>query len=190
MVGRSGMTFIASRSEHRLRMVRAEPIRDGPGMNRFVVARLFEPDGEAAYRPVAHRLHQCDDGRGIDAARQKRTQGDIRHHLAAQGLPEELLQHRDGVFRASPKRLVASPFRGLGGTPECRDAGFLRQVIQLQDTPRAQLADACVDRIGAGTKLWRIRSARLPRSISGRHAPSARKALISEAKAKLRPIQP
>jgi hypothetical protein len=53
----------------------------GPGVGRFVKAGFLEADHEGAHRPVALRLQQGCDQRGINATREERAEGHIRHSL-------------------------------------------------------------------------------------------------------------
>ena len=83
-----------------LGMFGAEMRGHGLGVLGLVVTCLVKADREGQGRAVREVLHQRDHGRGIDAARQERAQGHVRHELAAYRVEKERLERTHGVLGA------------------------------------------------------------------------------------------
>src|SRR6202000_2822097 len=97
----------------------------------------------------ALRLHQRDDGRAVDAARQQRTQRHVRYHLPTDGIAQQrveavarlLVVHLMTLRRAAPRRLERVPI--------ARDYRLLPPG-HLQEAAGRQLVDALVDCVRRG----------------------------------------
>src|SRR5262249_18274392 len=61
-----------------LGVIGAEMLRYSFRIRCFVVARFVEPDGEGFYWPRALLLHQRDDRRAVDPARQEGAERHVR----------------------------------------------------------------------------------------------------------------
>ncbi len=98
-------------------VVRSEVCRDGLGVVGLVVGGLGETDRERAHGPAARLLHQRNDTRGVDAAREKGPQRDVRDHAGANGVAQMLFQGVNGGFRALGPWVCQPGAGGLCGRP-------------------------------------------------------------------------
>jgi hypothetical protein len=94
----------------------AQVLRHRPRVRGLVVALLLKADGEGVHRPAAARLHERDDQRRIDPARQKRSYRHVRDHAAADGVAEQRIE--------SVESLRFADFQAIG----LRGRGDLRGV--------------------------------------------------------------
>ena len=85
-----------------LGVIGAEVAGDGLGVRRLVVARLVEADGEGRTGRGLMRLHQRDDGRGIDAAGEERAERHVGDHLRLHGVAQQRFECVDGLLSACP----------------------------------------------------------------------------------------
>ena len=80
-------------------MLRAQVLRHGARVGRFVEPRLFKPHGKSFDRAsptfLCLLLHQRDDGRRINPTRQERAQRHIGQRLQAHRFGQPLLQRID-----------------------------------------------------------------------------------------------
>ena len=135
------------RLDHQLVVVGPVALGDEARVGQLVVGPppVGEADREGLHPRAARPRHARDDDRRIDAARQKRAEGDVRHEAD----PHRLLDRR-----AHPLGCFALGQTAEGG----REAGA---VIAAHDRPPAapdlervsggQLLEPLVDRVGAGT---------------------------------------
>ena len=91
-------------------MISAKVSGDGPGMDRFVVARLVESNSEGPHRPTTLYLHQRDHGRRVYSSGQHRSERHVGLHPALYCIFEKrfelLLVYRVDRFARSLKVLV------------------------------------------------------------------------------------
>ena len=94
--------------EHQLGVIGAEMARHRPRAVRFVERFFAKADREGLHRPARRALHQCDDGRGIDAAGQERAERHVGDHLPLHRIGQEAVQLLDDlVFRPLIAPLLA-----------------------------------------------------------------------------------
>ena len=100
------------------------------------------------HRALRQVLHQRHHGGGIDAARQERAQGHVRHHLSPRGVDQQRLQRVDrSLGRGEGRRVRAAAPRGhLGTRPVGPALRIGRGERQGRDLTGAQLGDALIDR--------------------------------------------
>ena len=96
-----------SRLDVEFSVVGAEMGGDLPGAVRFVIPSLMKADRERLYRPGALRLHQRDDGRGIDPAGQECAEWHVGNHPQTDGVAQERIETLDG-FVCVRRRIVAA----------------------------------------------------------------------------------
>src|SRR5205085_6918598 len=73
-------------------MIGPQVVRHGRRIKRLVVSENFEADRKRSDLPQAGLPHQSDDGRGVDAARQKCAKRHIGNHAPRDGVLEQRLQ--------------------------------------------------------------------------------------------------
>ena len=101
--------------------------------SRLVVAGGVKADGEGLHRPRALRLHQRDDGRGIDAAGEKRAERHVGDHPQLDGIAQQRIEPLDRLVLVR-RRIVAR----LAGE---RDAAQVPEAFQLRRRACAQRQD-------------------------------------------------
>ena len=75
------------------------------GVGGFIEGLFDETDRERLHRPGARRLHQRDDGRGVDAAREQRAQRHVGSEPALHRVDEQSIELVDGVDFGSGEQL-------------------------------------------------------------------------------------
>ncbi len=129
----------------KLGVVGAKMLGDGGGVLRFIELALVEADREAAHGAPALRLHQRHDGRGIDAARQKRAERHVRHHAPPDRVAQQRIEPLLGLFfRETVARRLARA-RDLLERPEGLDPRLAR-AAHGEDRAWLKFMDAAIDR--------------------------------------------
>ena len=158
----------------------ADGARDLPRVLELAERALLERDRERLERPVDQPRHERRDRAAVDAAGQEHAERHVRHQAQADGL---LRAARRIARRRCPDRTSARPAAGLarGHVPVLprRD----RAVLEDQQVPGQQLADAAEQRVFAGGRARAEHfGQRGPVRSRGSISPLARIALISEPK--------
>ncbi|ARF89170.1 uncharacterized protein BCN122_II2427 [Burkholderia cenocepacia] len=146
----------------KLGMARAEMARDGLRITGFVVAGLVEADRKRVDRRRRLRLHQRDDRRRIDAARQERAERHVGLHLPRDGLAQDRVELADGFVGGAFERLRAARLDRLFERPVRAQARRVARMFELDVRAGRQLADAAIDRVRRGhARLAQVQAQRV-----------------------------
>ncbi len=143
-------------------MARAEMTRDRLRVTGFVVACFMEADRKRVDRRRRLRLHQRDDRRRIDAARQKGAERHVRFHLPRNGLAQDRVELADRFVGAALERLRAAILDGLLERPVRAQARRITRMLELDEGARRQLVNAAIDRVRRGhARLAQVQAQRV-----------------------------
>jgi len=120
-------------------MIGAEVASHGLGVHRLVIIILVKADGEGLDRPARELLHHCNDNRRIHAAGKESAEGDVGHHLPADGVLQHLFQPVHCCLRRQAERIGGAGPRHLGARPIFLDQRRGCAWRQRQHAARAQL---------------------------------------------------
>ena len=131
-------------------MTRAEMTRNRLRIPGFVVAGFMEADRERIDRRRRLRLHQRDDRRRIDAARQERAERHVGLHLPRDGLAQDRVELADGLVGVALERLRTTVLDRLIERPVRPQARRVARMLELDIRAGRQLANATIDRVRRG----------------------------------------
>ena len=150
-------------------------LRGQLGVPGLVERRVVEPDRERLHRPVRRPLHQADDDRRVDPAREERPERDVGHHLLADGVGRASRGAARRPRRAAgrPRRSSRGPSSGSSVEPALVPDRVMRGrelVDALED--RRRVGDVAIGQVAVERPAGRAAGGR--RLRAGRAAPSAR----------------
>ena len=127
-------------------MVGAQVLCDSFGVRCFVEGLLVKADRVGLDAPLALRLHQCDDGAGVDTAGQKGAKRHVRHHLQPDRGFEPVVQKVDDVGVVGTGELrCQTGGHGRIEPPEGLGLANCGAWADLQRVPSGQLGQATVN---------------------------------------------
>ena len=85
------------RLDDELVVIRAEVVRDAPGVFQLVERRLVEPDGKRLHARAGGLRHQADNQARVDAAGQERAERNVAHQMRADGVGEHVEERHGRV---------------------------------------------------------------------------------------------
>ena len=122
-------------------------LRDRLGVGRLVVLLLVEADGERAHASVRLRLHERDDGRGIDPSGEERAERNVGDHAPARCIAQQEVELIQRLRLAD--RVIARPVDDLREAPVALD---LRHAVRTESQHRARLQLVHVAEDGGGAR--------------------------------------
>ena len=129
-------------------VLRPEVLGDPARDLGLVVAGVGGTDGEGADRAVGRLLHERDDGGGVDAAGEERTQRDIGDHPRPDRALQQLVHRVDVLAVARRVRRPGPYLRPCGDGVDQRPPGALRPAtvrLDGQDGAGRHLLDVRID---------------------------------------------